>query len=784
MRRFAAPALRTPCPCATAAPLPRRLWRSRTIMVVAGLSGIALAGAPFQAARAQFSLPKAGAGKGAPLARNEPVTFRSDDVSYDSKGGLVTWTGHVEIWQNDHILRADKVTFDRNTNVAAASGHVAIVEPDGQVLFSDYAELTQGLREGVMTNMRALLAMNGKLAANGSRRTDGKVNEMSRAVYTSCKICAQHPERPPFWQIRAYDATDDLEHHRMEYRDMYLDMFGVPVGYLPFFSTPDPSVKRQSGLLLGDISPSDKHLGTYITLPYFWAVNRSTDITFVPLISSSTGPQLTTQYRERFNTGIVHLTGAVAYDTNNQGGYYSGTNYIAPSDDKGLQGYLFAHTQFSLNENWRYGADVNVASSANYMRDYRITGYGADVLGSNLYLEGFGVGSYSRIDSSFYQGLNTGVINQSELPFVLPRYLYSYMGEPDALGGRLSVNTNDFNIYRPNGNSDQRLQLSLNYDRPFRNALGQVFVVTGHVDSELYKATKLDLLPAYSTVNAATTIQALPTVAVKMNWPFLKTLKNGSVIVEPIVQLIAAPNSGNSTTRNRPNEDSLDYEFTDTTLFSLNRHEGVDRLDGGMRANVGLHANWTFNNHQIDALVGESYQEHIDRNQLPNSGLATHASDIVSRLSFTPTRWLDFTARDRMDHNSGQTRFADGLITAGVPLLSVTGGYIYNSKSYYYYYNNNPYTVGPPAAYFVPTNEATLGASSAYKAYRVSAYGRRDLASNRFVALGADLAYTNDCFIFDVAFNRRYTTINGDSGDTSILFTLTFKTLGTFPVNG
>ena len=84
----------------------------------------------------------------------------------------------------------------------------------------------------------------------------------------------------------------------------------------------------------------------------------------------------------------------------------------------------------------------------------------------------------------------------------------------------------------------------------------------------------------------------------------------------------------------------------------------------------------------------------------------------------------------------------------------------------------------------VPTNEATLGLSSTYKNFRVSGYGRRDLASNRYVALGGSLAYTNDCFIFDVAFNRRYTTINGDTGDTSVLFTLTFKTLGTFPVNG
>ena len=250
------------------------------------------------------------------------------------------------------------------------------------------------------------------------------------------------------------------------------------------------------------------------------------------------------------------------------------------------------------------------------------------------------------------------------------------------------------------------------------------------------------------------------------------------------MQLIAAPNSGNSSTRDRPNEDSLDTEFTDSTLFSLNRHEGVDRLDGGLRANVGLHGNWSFDGHQIDALVGQSYQEHIDQNQLPDTGLGTHASDIVSRVSFIPTRWLDFTARDRLDHETGQTRFADGLVSAGVPLFSVSGGYVYNSRSYYYYYNQNPYTLGPAAAFFVPTNEATIGASSTYKGYHVGAFGRRDLATNQFVALGGDISYTNDCFIFDVSLNRRYTTINGDSGDTSILFTVTFKTLGTFPING
>ncbi len=734
------------------------------------------AAAPAPSTTPAFHVPK-----GAPLSRNEPVTFEADQVSYDNKRNLVTWSGNVEIWQNDHILIADKVTYDRNTGVAAASGHVAIVEPDGEVLFAHYAELTQGMRQVVMSNMRAILANNGKLAANGARRTDGAINEMARAVYTACKICRQHPKQAPFWQIRSYTAIDDLQHKRIEYTGSTLDMFGLPVAYLPYFSVPDPSVRRQSGFLLGDISPHDKNLGTYVTLPYFWAINPQSDATFVPLIASNTGPQLSVEYRNDLNEGRFRITGGVADDTLRP--IVNGTT--AGQTELGVSEYLFAKADFDWNDTWHYGANVNVASSSDYLRDYRIPGYGNDVLNSTAFIEGFGVGSFSRLDVIGFQGLNTGVINQSLLPFVLPRYQYSFFGEPDALGGRFSLDTNDFNVYRPDGTSDERASLVLNYDRPATGPLGQLWLLTLHLDAETYNAHKLDLAPNYDSVNAATTSQALPTVALKMNWPFLRTLRHGSQILEPIAQVIAAPNSGNSALDRIPNEDSLTEEFTDSTLFALNRHEGIDRLDGGLRANVGLHGNWTFaDGQQIDALVGQSYREHIDQNQIPASGYGTHVSDIVGRVSFIPASWLDLTGRGRFDHDTGQVHFADGLISAGPSLLRITGGYIYNYRDIYYYYDSN-YRAGPiDPLFYQPVNELTLGASTHFSNYRLSAFARRDLATNQYVALGANAAYENDCFIFDVSFVRSYTTIDGQTGDTSVLFTLTFKTLGSFPVNG
>ena len=85
------------------------------------LAGVALCGARRCAAQAQFGA-RSPAARGTPpaAASDDPVAFTADQVEYDRDNGLVTATGNVEAWQNDHVLRADKITFDRNTNVAAA----------------------------------------------------------------------------------------------------------------------------------------------------------------------------------------------------------------------------------------------------------------------------------------------------------------------------------------------------------------------------------------------------------------------------------------------------------------------------------------------------------------------------------------------------------------------------------------------------------------------------------------------------------------------------------------
>ena len=735
-------------------------------VLAAAALGVAAFAIP-RPADAQLGAALGGNKNNTPLDRNQPVAFTADNFSYDRTAGIVTATGHVEAWQNDHVLRADKITFDRNTNVAAATGNVVIVEPDGQVLFSDYAELTQGMRQAVLKGMRALLAENGKLAANGARRTDGEVNEMTRAVYTTCNLCKTDPTRAPLWQLRALTATQDLQNQRIEYRDATLEMYGIPVAYLPYFSHPDPSVRRASGFLVPTIGQSS-HIGQFVETPYFWAIDPNQDLTVAPIITTGSGEGLSGEYRRRFNNGslLADFGGAI--------------------DQSKAEGFIFTKANFNYDETWRYGFNINYATSTNYLRDFRVQNY-SSVLTSSAFIEGFGVGSYTKLDVIGYEGLAT-TITQSKIPFVLPRYEYSFFSEPDDWGGRFRFDTTEFNVIRAVGTDTQRAGASLDYQKPFSGLLGEQYKVTLHADMAAYNASGVNQQPTYGSISDTDTARAQPSIAAEMRWPFVRDGgSTGTQLIEPIVQLVGAPNGSSFLGGKIPNEDSLDFEFTDANLFSLNRFPGIDRFEGGARANVGLHGSWTVGGTNIDTLVGQSYKEHLDNSLPPLSGLNHRVSDVVARATITPTSWFDLTGRTRVDPRNGDIRFADAVGSAGVPLFRPTLGYFYSATNPYYLYDQSPLTEQPtgyPKSYFIPRDEVTLGASSQYGSYKVSGYVRRDLSMGKFVGVGLHGTYEDECFIFDLNFFRRYTSIDNDSGGTTILFQITLKTVGQFGFHG
>lgn len=696
----------------------------------------------------------------APSSANAPVTFLADQISYDKSSNIVTATGHVRAMQNGQTLYADKITLNRATNVATATGHVILTEPDGQSVYADDAVLSNGMKDAVMQGVAARLAANGRLIANGARRYGGKLDVLTKMVYSACNLCKSDPSAPPLWQIRATSATRDLEHKMIEYRNAEMEIDGFPVFYLPYMTQPDPSVKRQTGLLIPSLGVSSR-LGFFVTLPYYIVIDKESDITLTPILAVKTGPVLDAKYRRDFNSGVVHID-------------------VSGGTDHGKFGdSIFSDGTFDLSQDFRAGFAYNRASSPAYLNDFNILP-NVSYLTSDAYLEGFSPGAYARLDASTYQGLVASV-TQSELPVVAPHGQYHFESNQDSIGGRYSIDADVFNIFRHVGTSTRRAEVTGGYAVPFQGPWGQLWQARFEAIAASYDATHLYQQPNFSTLNGASTGRVQPYGALFMRWPFMRPAgRLGSQIVEPEVQFVASPEIGTSQNLRIPNEDSLDLEYSDANLFDFNRYPGIDRLEGGERVDYALHSAWYLpGGALLDGILGQSYRFHKDDDYLPLSGLTDNASDIVGRATIAPTPFFNLTYRTRLNHTDYGARMIDATASVGNDHLRFTGGYLYTNTDPYVLYDQSVI----PAAYFTPRREFTANASTAFGPWSLAAGTERNLSTGQFDDASFNGSWQNECTVVSVIFYDRFTSFNLDNGSTTVLIQLTFKTLGNVGFN-
>jgi LPS-assembly protein len=703
--------------------------------------------------------PAAAASVPATPAQNAPVTFTADEVQYDQNAALVVARGRVEAFQGGRILRADELTYNRNTGVATARGNVQLIEADGQIMFAESAELSNQMRDGVLEGLRGHLLQNGRIAANGARRTDGSIFDLSRVLYTVCDPCKNDPLAPPLWQLRARTATLDRTDQQVRYRGASIDMAGIPVMWLPYFQHPDGSASRQSGFL----SPSfgiTKYLGGFIETPYYWAIDESQELVLRPITSTRVAPNLGLDYRRRFNNGEVEVLSSVGHLDGRDG------------TEEGFAGHIFAKGRFSLDETWRAGFDVNRASSEQYLRIYR---YGSQrVLPTTLFTEGFwGREGFVRFDARTYQGLRR-IDDISRIPLVLPNIYADWESPEDGLGGRFTVDTWNFAVFRGTGTSTRRAATRVGYALPRMDDLGGVWTLRAQSDLAAYDFEDINLAPNFAT-GSANGQSAAANIRAALDWrmPFLRDGGDwGRQVIEPRIQLVTGPMTGSQY--RIPNEDSIVFDFTDANLFSLNRFTGRDRQEGGTRADMALRSAWFLpQDRQLEAVVGRSFRVQEDGGPFyPYSGLENRASDWVSRLTFRPSSWFDLTGRARRGGESFAARAYDisGTLRP-TDDTSLTLGYLQ----------------APPMPFLNPVaerEEIYLGAFQRLGFWRVGAFGRQDIQINRPVSLGVSATYEDECFIFETRFVKRYAedpaTNDLYPGATMLLFRFGFKTIGDF----
>ncbi len=241
---------------------------------------------------------------------NQPMLVQATEIRYDYTNNSVAAVGNVQIYYGGATIEADQVIYDQKTKRLVAEGNVRLTEPDGKITYGQKIDLTDDYRDGFVDSLRLETADDTRFAASRADRSKGNYTVLQNGVYTACEPCKDDPKKPPLWQVQAARIIHDEGEKMLYFEDARIEFFGVPLAYIPFMSTPDPTVKRKSGFLFPDISFSTQQFGYGIEPKYFWALAPNYDLTLSTLLTTKQGALLDGEWRHRLLNGSYSIRAA------------------------------------------------------------------------------------------------------------------------------------------------------------------------------------------------------------------------------------------------------------------------------------------------------------------------------------------------------------------------------------------------------------------------------------------------------------------------------------------
>ena len=713
-------------------------------------------------------------------ANDGQMLVQANEVDYDYNNSRVSAVGNVQLFYNGTSVEADKVIYDQKTKRLHAEGNIRLTDVDGKITYASILDLSDDYRDGFVDSLRVDTADSTHMAASRADRSSGNYTVFENGVYTACAPCKDDPQKPPLWQVKGMRIIHDQINKMLYFENAQLEFFGVPLAYIPYFSAPDPTVKRKTGFLMPSYTTSSTY-GFGVETPFYWAIAPDYDLTVNPRFTTQQGVLFQGEFRQRLIDGAYQIR-AAGIDQLDPGAFGS-----LPGDRR-LRGDVETKGEFALNDKWVWGWEGVALSDIQFLQDYRLSVY-QDAFGSflalpteapsQLYLTGVGNRSYFDARTIYYLSLSG---NQSQVPVIWPVIDYSNVINHSVLGGEVSYKTNFTNLTRDEAVFDPinavaaatgacsvltsadpaksivpanclmrgmpgtytRATGEVNWRRSFTDSAGEIWTPFASVRADAINAS-ISNQPGVSNflpVGDTEALRVMPTVGLEYRYPFINVQPWGTTTVEPIAQVIIRPNEPYAG--KLPNEDAQSMTFDTSNLFSVDKFSGYDRVEGGGRANAGVQATTQFDRGgAITAVFGESYQlfglnsfaVHDVTNTAVDSGLQTPLSDYVASLSYSPNKVFTFSTRARFDQASWNVQRFEAEGRANFDRWSVSVLY-------------GDYAAQPDIG-FLTRREGILVSGSVKVASNWVASGaaRWDLVANQINQYVVGAGYVDDCFV-------------------------------------
>jgi LPS-assembly protein len=355
------------------------------------------------------------------------VLINADNMFRDLEKKTVLLKGNVQVVFQGQHLSCDQAQLDMKKEQITAEGHVILsnerVHVEGDRLVFNYKQNTGLIYNGFVQS--------GQVVFEGD--VVEKVGEdhylANNAFYTACETC------PPGWSFSGRKIDAQLGGYARIQRPVFR-IGGVPILILPGLIVPLKS-SRQSGLLVPSMDYSKKG-GFALSAIYFWAINRSQDLTLTAKWYRLRGYKMHGDYRY-----------VLSPDS-------QGRLQTAWMTDRALKEEYNFHSDvdrwfvnydhiYEMPEDYVHRADLRLVSDLRYTRDFpeELVGHGDPALENKTSITKANDDNYFSAEADLYTNLlrHYPLASNEDAVHRMPEIRYSLKEQPIANTG-LMINMN------------------------------------------------------------------------------------------------------------------------------------------------------------------------------------------------------------------------------------------------------------------------------------------------------------------------------------------------------
>ena len=483
--------------------------------------------------------------------------YRSDNfISSDEKTKITDY-------ENNIYNLEDKFKFDINKEIIKSKKSVITDNNENKYIFED---LVINLKNNEIIGKEIKIDFKNDYFDNEKndpilKGRSGYSNEENlkiyKAVFSTCNI---QNKKCRGWELNSEEFNHDKTKKIFEYKNSWFKMFDYRVFFFPYFSHPDPTVKRKSGFLTPSYTSSDS-LGFSINLPYFKVIDVDKDFTFSPRYYADKSFLLQNEYRQELrNSSIL-------------------TDFSFLVGEAGTKGHLFYNQTGEFNKNTKYEFNLQSVRGDKYLKTYNLLDTSPIIKDDSVLLSDLYVNwnfDDSKLDLSFkmYEDLSR---NDDRYQYIFPEYNFAKnINIPENYNGSFIFNSEGYNKnYNSNIFESVLINNFLFSSDDFINDRGVLTNFNILLKNSNSYADNSNNLPENGKYNLYEILK------IDLGYPLQKQIGDYTNYLRPKASFIYSPNGNTDiSTKNL----TINYD----NAFGLNRISEDTQVEGGQSLNLGF----------------------------------------------------------------------------------------------------------------------------------------------------------------------------------------------------